>query len=107
MAALHCNLVTSFSIVAANGPSANHRGVQLGLGCADAKLPDDVWPDDCWTRPFAPPVGEIIRPSRGDRQHLLRLHAQAGRIAETDLNRIVNPAVIRALEQDLIWALIS
>jgi AraC-like DNA-binding protein len=35
------------------------------------------------------------------------LHAQACRIAETNLNRIAHPEVVRALEQDLIWALTS
>jgi AraC-like DNA-binding protein len=55
----------------------------------------------------APPNGQILRPGTSDRRRLLRLHAQAGRIAETALNRISNKEVIRALEQDLIWALIT
>ena len=57
---------------------------------------------------LAPPtVSQILRPPRGDRQRLLRLHSQAGRIAETDPNRIHSKEVIRSLEQDLILALVT
>jgi len=52
-----------------------------------------------------PPVGRILRPLPADRLRLLRLHAQAGRIAETNLRHLSHPEVARALEQDLIWAL--
>jgi AraC-like DNA-binding protein len=55
----------------------------------------------------APPVSQILRPRPADRQQLLRLHMQAGRIAETDLNRISHREIARALEQDLILALIT
>ena len=55
----------------------------------------------------APPRSQILRPLSTDRQRLLRLHALASRIAETSLDRISHKEVIRALEQDLIWALIS
>jgi AraC-like DNA-binding protein len=54
-----------------------------------------------------PPVGRILRPHPEDRVRLLRLHAQAGRIAETNLRHLAHPEVARALEQDLIWALMT
>jgi AraC-like DNA-binding protein len=54
-----------------------------------------------------PPVGRVLRPLPADRQRLLQLHAQAGRIAETDLNRISHREVVRAIEQDLISALVT
>jgi AraC-like DNA-binding protein len=52
-----------------------------------------------------PPVGLILRAPSADRTRMLRLHAQACRITETNLNRIDHQEVARALEQDLIWAL--
>ena len=51
--------------------------------------------------------GRILRPRLSASQRLLRLHAQAGRIAETNLPHIGNKEVARALEQDLIWALVT
>ncbi len=54
---------------------------------------------------LAPPFGRVVRPVASDRQRLLRLHAQAGRIAETSLDRIGSKEVVRALEQELILAL--
>jgi AraC-like DNA-binding protein len=54
-----------------------------------------------------PPVGRILRPHPEHRLRLLRLHAQAGRIAETNLKHLEHPEVARALEQDLIWALMT
>ena len=54
-----------------------------------------------------PPFGRILRPQSADRRQLLRLHADAMRLAETSLTRIEHPAVARAVEQDLIWALVS
>jgi AraC-like DNA-binding protein len=54
----------------------------------------------------APSVSQILRPRSSDWQQLLRLHTQAGNIAETSLNRISHQEVARALEQDLILALI-
>lgn len=57
---------------------------------------------------LAPPrVNLIVRPLLENRRHLLRVHAQAVRIAETNLNSIEHPEVARALEQDLIWALVN
>jgi AraC-like DNA-binding protein len=54
-----------------------------------------------------PPVGRILRPCPTDRRQLLRLHAQAVRIAETQLGHIGNVQVARALQEDLIWALMA
>ncbi|MBV9510646.1 MAG: AraC family transcriptional regulator [Caulobacteraceae bacterium] len=55
----------------------------------------------------APPAGRIVRPLPKDGLALVRLHAQACRIAETHLDRIGHKEVARALDQDLIWALIT
>jgi AraC-like DNA-binding protein len=55
----------------------------------------------------APREGQVLRPRPADRQRLLRLHTQAGRIAETRLGRLENKAVVHALEQDLIWVLVT
>jgi AraC-like DNA-binding protein len=55
----------------------------------------------------APSVGRILQPVSADWTRLLRLHAEAGRIAETKLNHIRHPEVARALEQELIWALVT
>ena len=54
-----------------------------------------------------PPIGQRLRPAPVHRQRLIRLHAQAIRIVETSLKRIGHKEVARALDQDLIWALIS
>ena len=54
-----------------------------------------------------PPSGCLIRPISTDLHQLLRLHAQAGRIAETNLDRIAHKEVVRAMEQDLIFALVK
>ena len=51
--------------------------------------------------------GQILRPLPGEWRRLLRLHAEAMRIAETRLSHIGHPEVARALEQDLIYALVS
>jgi AraC-like DNA-binding protein len=59
-------------------------------------------------RDIAPPsFGEILRPPALDRRQLLRLHAEAIRIAETKLSHIGCSEVARAVDQDLIWALIA
>jgi hypothetical protein len=54
-----------------------------------------------------PALATLFRPPAGDRERLLRLHAQACRIAETRLTNIGHPEVSRALEQDLIWSLVT
>lgn len=52
-------------------------------------------------------AGHILCPRSADLRRFLRLHSQACRIAETDPKRITNEAVTRALEQDLIWELMT
>ncbi|HEX3403610.1 MAG TPA: helix-turn-helix domain-containing protein [Acetobacteraceae bacterium] len=61
----------------------------------------------CGQALVAPSVDQVVRPRRADWQRFLRLHAQAGRIAESSLGRILHKEVARALEQDLIWALVN
>jgi AraC-like DNA-binding protein len=55
----------------------------------------------------APVYPQILRPAAADRRELLRVHAQASRIAETSPNHIVNPEVVRALDQELVELLIN
>ena len=55
----------------------------------------------------APSLGEVLQLAPGDRQRLLQLHARAVRIAETVSDTIAHPEVARALDQDLIWALVT
>ncbi len=54
-----------------------------------------------------PREGLVLRPRQADRQRLLRLHMQAGRIAETRLGLLENEGIVHALEQDLIWVLVT
>jgi AraC-like DNA-binding protein len=65
----------------------------------------------CWSlagQTLGPPtVGQVLRPSIADRRRLQRLHAQAGRIAEKNLESFANKEVVRAVEQDLILALVN
>ena len=49
----------------------------------------------------------LLRPVPVARRQLLRVHAQAGRIAETNLDRLSHKEIVRALEQELILALIT
>jgi AraC-like DNA-binding protein len=53
------------------------------------------------------PVGHILRPNRRDAISLLRLHAKACRLAEKKPGLIVHPEVARALEQELLHALVN
>jgi AraC-like DNA-binding protein len=53
------------------------------------------------------PVGRILRPHRRDGTRLLRLHAKACRLAEKKPGLIVHPEVARALEQELLHALVN
>jgi AraC-like DNA-binding protein len=50
--------------------------------------------------------GRILRPSRRDLARLRRLHAQVCRLAETKSKMLSHSEVARALEQDLIQALV-
>jgi hypothetical protein len=54
-----------------------------------------------------PRVRQRLRPLAKDRDFLLRLHAQAGRMADRALDRFGHEEVVRALEQDLILALVN
>ena len=55
----------------------------------------------------APQSGQVLRPREADGRRLLRLHARVGDVVEKNLDRIANREVVRALEQDLIGALIA
>ena len=54
-----------------------------------------------------PAFTQIIRPSRSAVKHLLRLHAEACRLVEDFPGVIAHPEIARALEQELICALIT
>ena len=55
-----------------------------------------------------PPLeGQLLRPSRRDMARLRRLHAQVCRLAETNSKMLSHPEVARAVEQDLIHALVT
>jgi transcriptional regulator GlxA family with amidase domain len=54
----------------------------------------------------SPPVGRVLRPSRSATERLLRLHSKACRLAETRLKLIAHPEVARALERELLHALV-
>jgi AraC-like DNA-binding protein len=55
----------------------------------------------------APAVGQFIRPPRANARRLERLHARACTVAEKHLDSMSNREVVRALEQDVVWALMS
>jgi AraC-like DNA-binding protein len=55
----------------------------------------------------SPRVGRVLRPSRSDAVRLLRLYSRACRLAETRHKLIANPEVARALEQELLHALVN
>jgi len=55
----------------------------------------------------SPPVGRVLRPSRSAASGLLRLFSRACRLAETRHKLIANPEVARALEQELLHALVN
>ena len=56
---------------------------------------------------IAPPSGRILRPPRRDIARLLRLHAAAARFAKQQPKLILNPEVMRAMQHDLMEALVS
>jgi AraC-like DNA-binding protein len=59
-------------------------------------------------KPVTPPLErQILRPSRRDAARLRRLHGQACRLAETKSKILSHSEVARAIEQDLIHALVS
>lgn len=55
----------------------------------------------------SPREGQVVRPSQRDAARLKRLHAQACRLAETRPKILAHPEVARAIEQDLIHALVT
>lgn len=55
----------------------------------------------------SPPLGRLLRPSRTDATRLLRLHSKACHLAETRRELIAHPEVSRALEQELLHALVN
>jgi AraC-like DNA-binding protein len=55
----------------------------------------------------SPPAGRVLRPSRIAAARLLRLHSRACRLAEKRHKLIANPEVARALEQELLHALVN
>ena len=56
---------------------------------------------------ISPPEGRVLRPSRTAARRLLRLHSKACRLVETRHELIANPEVARALEQELLHALVN
>jgi AraC-like DNA-binding protein len=55
----------------------------------------------------APPLGRVLRPSRPAAARLLQFYSRACRLAETKRRLIANPEVARALEQELLHALVN
>src|SRR6202048_4912033 len=55
----------------------------------------------------SPPEGRVLRPPRSAARRLLRHHSKICRLAETRHQLIANPEVARALEQELIHALVN
>jgi AraC-like DNA-binding protein len=59
-------------------------------------------------KPLIPPAeGRVLRPAKRDAARLRRLHAQACRLAETKPKILAHPEVARAIEQDLLHALVT
>ncbi len=58
-------------------------------------------------RDFVTLPGMILRSVSADWRQLLKSHSEAIRIAETRLSLIDHPQVARALEQELVWALVN
>ncbi|HME27106.1 MAG TPA: helix-turn-helix transcriptional regulator [Acetobacteraceae bacterium] len=49
----------------------------------------------------APASGQILQPSPRDRRHLMRIHAEAARLADTKPQILGHPEVVRGMEQEL------
>ena len=54
-----------------------------------------------------PRVGEVLRPSGADMNELQRLHAEACRLVETKPDTVAHREVARAIEHEIIYALIN
>jgi AraC-like DNA-binding protein len=59
------------------------------------------------TKIVSPPENRVLRPPRGAARRLLRLHSKVCRLVETRIELIANPEVARALEQELLQALVD
>jgi AraC-like DNA-binding protein len=59
------------------------------------------------TKIISPPGGRVLRPSRSAARRLLRLHSKICRLVETRNELIANPEVARAIEQELLHALVN
>ena len=55
----------------------------------------------------APVASRVVHPRRADGRRLEQLHARACRLLERNLDTMFNREVVRALEHDLLWALIT
>jgi hypothetical protein len=55
----------------------------------------------------APSGARILRPPSGAAAHLLRLHAEVGRLAETKPKLTAHREVVRAMEHDLLHGLVN
>jgi AraC-like DNA-binding protein len=55
----------------------------------------------------SPSEGMVLRPSRSAATRLLQLHSKACRLVETNQEIITNPEVSRALQQELLHALVN
>jgi AraC-like DNA-binding protein len=55
----------------------------------------------------APKRGKILRPCVRDQKRLVRIHAEAARLAETNPRTLSHPEVVRAMEQELVVVLIT
>jgi len=54
-----------------------------------------------------PASGRILRPSPRDRKHLLRVHREAARLAETGPHILAHPEVVRAMDEELAGVLVA
>jgi AraC-like DNA-binding protein len=59
------------------------------------------------TKIISPTEGRVLRPPRATARRLVRLHSKACRLVETRIELIANPEVARALEQELLEALVD
>jgi AraC-like DNA-binding protein len=67
----------------------------------------DEYSRTLFEKPLVPPAeGRVLRPAKRNAARLRRLHAQACRLAETKPKILAHPEVARAIEQDLIHALV-
>ena len=54
-----------------------------------------------------PKLGQILKPSAEERAKLLRMHAEAAHLAETQPQILGHPEVVRAMEEELTEVLVS